>query len=251
MRAAVFGRELLVADNQFIAVNLGYNYYNEHEGNAAMRLKEYLNRETEAYVQRTVKPGLLKMRNVNKKLQEDVVKMQRWKNTPFCTCMLRSSLPVYRREIIINNEPISDKFSKFILVDGEYSLLVLNPMVDFEYWERQYGTKRTFTEGHFFNCNDYQNFNNNMGYIMDVARGRKLNDTTIRAAGTWGEDGAMIFFQDRNIADSFCEALKAGNMALVAQENRILKDRGCCFINLDSAYAPRSNSSRISDMFEM
>lgn len=231
MRAAVFGRQLITVNNEFIACNIGYNYYSEHENDAVECLRERLNIDTCIHIDSEIKPGLRHKANVNKKVNKDKVLMGRWKNTPFCDDILMPSMPYYRREITIKNDDLKGEYHTFLLDDGDYTLLSLAPHFTLQ---KKLGMRKIFSEGEFFYLPDYQNYRHNLGYYF-YANNQKVR-TGEDVTGTWADDGVIMFFKSNAIVDSFCEALKAGNIALVKEEKRLFKDRGCCFINLEAAY---------------
>lgn len=231
MRAAVFGRQLITVNNEFVGCNIGYNYYSEHENDSVECLRERLNRNTWIYLDNEIKPGLRHKANVNRRVNKDKVLMGRWKNTPFCDDILMPSMPYYRREITIKNDDLKGEYNTFLLDDENYTLLALAPHFTLQ---KKLGMRKIFNEGEFFNLEDYQKYMHNLGYHFYANNQNVVTGADI--TGTWSADGVIMFFKNGLIVDSFCEALKSGNIALVKEEKRLFKDRGCCFINLDAAY---------------
>lgn len=234
MRAAVFGRQLILVDGEFVGCNVGYNFFSEHENGAVDCLVERLNRNTCIWINNEIKPGLLHDRNVRKKLKSDKLLADVWKDTPFKNSMLMASMPFVKREITIDNDVLKDKFKTLLLSDGDYTMIALAPHFTFQC---KIGMRRKFNECEFFDCNDFQRYTSNIGYHFHAERLEVQPGAEVTAA--WSESGIILFFKDAIIANLFCSALRAGSLALVEQENRLFKDRGCCFINLQAAYKSR------------
>ena len=251
MRPAVYGSQYVFnKKGVFVGCNLGYNFYFEHE-QGTLEMVRSMNID-HSYVGDSIKSsgltGFKAMSKYKKVLKEEAKILKRWENTPFNDYVLSPNVPVLVKNITINNESISCKYSDFLLADDDYILVLVVEGMCFNTWKSRLGKKRIFTEEDLFYMYDYSNdMSKSSGIVLSnhpkqkgsVIRTRR--DTNL--AGQWGSDGFMLLIRNNKssfdcsfIAESITDAIKRGCLAVVPQEPRLFNDRGCCLVILDRAY---------------
>lgn len=251
MRPTLYGKQIVIAsDGRFVGVNVGYNFYNEHEcGTTNLVYGLNMNRPSEMLELEQAK-SILEMKKVLRKVEKrrKVAEkdLKRWKNTPFDGCVCLSTVPYLKRKVIIDNSSIRDKYSRFITMDGEYTLLYIGSHLNKNSWHKRFGDRRKFSEEELFYMQDYNHTGVNTGVFLAQMMGTfpsfQSNGGTHMIAGSWADDGVLLMTCDayvsESIIDSVIKALESGNLAIVDNESRLFKDRGCCLIDLESAYRP-------------
>lgn len=258
MRAAVYGTQYISdRNNNFVAINIGYNFYIEHEHgvdklvntvNSCIEMPEGLEDGYQAIYkcsnQMEAMKIVSKLNKLQKKAKKETARVQkRWANTPFGNNIISPVARVFQREIIIDNTGIQGLHSNFLTTNGKYTLLGLGDGYTKGYWHKKFGNRRKFTEEDFFYMPDYSRSTrvNNIGFMIALGSGA-VNYKNIgnngNFAGAWGDNGIILLIrQDMgNCANGIVQAIKNGNLAIVEQEGRIMKDRGCILIDLKAAY---------------
>lgn len=94
---------------------------------------------------------------------------------------------------------------------------------------------------------DYNNRSGNIGKMLNELKygkdSTKLSKAVIPICGTWMEGGKHIsilinndILGDMNIGEQLISAVRAGNIAIVPEQPKLFKDRGCIIVNMDVAY---------------
>ena len=246
MRAALFSRQIITDnDDKIIGINIGYNFYAEHEcGTDALVANINTNRlkdiqalmDCASLIERhKVKKSIEKRQKANK------MALKRWENTPFNGYVLLPSVQYFTHKIIINNDSIKDKYNVFLTDNSNYTMLYIGNGIDNEYWHKKFGNKRTLTEKDIFYMEDYQSTLLNTGYILAGRPrvGEMQQSKTLIGQWAGSDRGIMILMKNDDYIQDIISALKRGSIAVVPEERRLFKDRGCCLIDLDAAYRPR------------
>lgn len=137
MRAGVYGREFIMKNGICIGVNIGYNFFREHEFGIESVLDNLIyscNRREVKRWRRKIEKKYKRVSIGGKEVSSNII--------PPCCGYLR-------REIIIDNSELS---SNVLLKNGEYTL----QMFGGSYINSRIGQKRKFNEGMFFYLGDYK-----------------------------------------------------------------------------------------------
>lgn len=238
-RPTIYGKELRINNqNKCIGINLGYNFYSEHEddtlnivqscnNNDLLTIKMIQSLAPIKYMKEISK--LKKQRKINEKI------ISRWNNTPFKDYVFMPNVNSILRMIVIDNSDVRKKYNTVLLDDGHYYMLSIGNSITTETWEKRFGKKKTMSEEDIFYMPDYQGLCRNTGYIINNG----YNLTSRRNFGaSWAShlDNLIIVLpaEQKSYLEDIQSALKAGALACVYQESRMFKDRGCCLINLDA-----------------
>lgn len=222
MRPTVYGREMIKNEKGELAgINLGYNYYLEHECGTE-ELLEGIN-------------DLAPKMKLRDKIKFSKIK-RKYKHTPFNGHIINPQIPLIERKITIDNTRIKatySKYKKFLLKDGQTYTQVVTATASY-LLNRYKETKVTYAESDVLYMPDYQSNNFNTGWILNGSPSEPKYD---EFAGAWdGSNGFMILFEDPKAADEFIAAIRRGVMAMVSEERSLFKDRGLSFIVLDKVY---------------
>lgn len=253
-RPTVFGKEIVVDnDNKVIGINLGYNFYAEHEGDTGIIVN---NMNKKLYMQLSMMQAAggiryrKQIKQLTKQIKNNEALMGKWSLTPFKGYVFAPTTNSMLKMIVINNSEIKKKYNNFMLQDGRYYLLVIGDGLTPEYWEKRFGTKKTVSEADLFDMTDYQStFCGNKPYILNIKSASKTvrvahNDcfAAAWALGNSYSNYLMIAISEdkKSYLEDIQKALKNGDLACVTQDRKIFSDRGCCLIDLDAAYRPRA-----------
>lgn len=238
MRPAVFGEEIVKRNNKIVGFNIGYNFYCEHE----QGVLELINNLNNQYLKK------LSLKDNKKLYKNGFLLTNKYKNTPFSKCILRGNIEYIRREIIIDNTELieSQKYSKYLLFNGNYTMFKVSSEVGLEAFKEKYGQRRKFSEEELLDMSDYNiDMSYNMGYQLAGAANCHMNQSVV---GSWGSDGFIVFIpkmiyleEMKNLADDFENSLKTGSLALCDGYAGLFKDRGLSFVMLDKCYPELSN----------
>lgn len=127
-RAGVYGREIRLLDNTstLLGINLGYNFYTEHE-NGTHELVEWINRNTEtkelSLNEWNSLKGIKEMNRLKKAKNKALKIKERWRDCPYYEYMIQSNASIFKREIIIDNTPIQNQYQNFLTTNGNYTYL--------------------------------------------------------------------------------------------------------------------------------
>ena len=248
MRATMFGRQIVTDSNdKLVGVNIGYNFHAEHEYGTSELVENINNTKYDDMMQimsckslidkYKLKKSIEKRQKINKQV------LKRWENTPFKGYVLLPNVKYFTHKIIINNDSIRNTYNVFLTDNSNYTMLYIGNGITNEQWHNKFGSKRTLTEEDLFYMDDYQEIPLNMGYIMAgrprVGEMQQQKSLVAQWANT--DNGLMILMKDDRYIQDIISALRNGNLALVPKEPRLFKHRGCCLIDLESAYKPRVN----------
>lgn len=240
MRTAVFGSQLVIKNNKFIGVNLGYNFISEHDGDLKQLVMNINKSQINPLTYATL-PPFQKMR-VNKDIKAQKTIISRWSKTPFAQYMIFPKTPYFKREIIINND--NSHYKKYLTTNGNYTLLIIGTKFDKESWYRKFGAKRKFSEDELLTQDDY-NIDNRENVKYNLAISQLNNNETPVFVGSWefNDDSIMLLVNkdicEYNIVDSIIRAMQCGNLAVYDGEQRLFYERGCQLIDLEAAYLPQ------------
>lgn len=258
MRPAVYGLQYVAnSRGEFVGLNLGYNFYVEHEhgvdglvrtinntidmpDDLREGMKEVYSGQVSSITQAT--KIITKVRRLQKKAQKELGSARKkWGRTPFGNYIISPVANIFKREIIIDNTEIQKLHSKFLTCNGKYTLLNLGDVYTKEYWHKKFGNRKKFTEEDFLYMGDYSIATNsdNFGLQLARARGQDLGvNNQAKFAGAWGDNGILLLINKDmgKCAEQIIDAIVSGNLAIVYQESRLMKDRGCILIDLDKAY---------------
>jgi len=254
MRTTVYGRQtLIMAEGKLLGINLGYNFYYEHE-EGTLELVHNINRTSQAHLaNKIVKQGCKDTKSIKflyrlkKEIKKEEKIMQRYKNTPYGEYTISCSIEPFIRKIIIDNSKLKREsvYRNYLLNDGGYTLVILDNSLHTDYWANKIENKRKFCEGNFFYMEDYNNgVKNNPGYILRGKGANKFTSGNVQFAAAWGSSGLILLIDRQsddtyNISESIEKAIKSGSLAIVPEQSKLFNDRGCCLILLDEAYKPR------------
>lgn len=242
MRPTLFGKQYKIYQDKFIGINLGYNFYTEHEYGIEEIPKE-INKYsivsgniTAFYIHNPIQEMQLK-RKIS--AQNKIIK--RWDNTPFKDFVLYPCTIYVRREIIIDNTNIQNKYNRFLTKNGNYTLLYIGETTD--NWRKHYGDRRKFAEDELLYMRDYNtDMSINPGFMMN-SKNSLLTQADFAAAWQGRSSNIMILVNNeiesnKHIIDGIIDAIKKGSLAIVGEEHRIFSDRGLILLDLDNCYKP-------------
>lgn len=243
-RPTVYGKEIrLDRHGKCVGINLGYNFYSEHEGDTIV-IVDSANRKMHSALSMLKAFGAFAYRKqisqLSKKIKANEKALARWSATPFNGHVFAPTTNSMLKMIVINNSEVRNKYSNVMLNDGHYYILSIGDGLTPEYWEKKFGSKKTVSEEDLFYMPDYQNMIRSTGYILNQGH-RLKQDTTFGASWALGSEYMIIVLpaEQKSYLEDLQSALNAGNLACVSQEPRMFSDRGCCLIDLQGAYLPR------------
>lgn len=249
MRPALYSSQLVLQNGEFIGYNLGYNFYCEHEHDTK-EIVQSLNMKADFNMRLAVQAeklgpikSAIKLGKIQKKSE---ALMQRFKNTPFGNYILHPYTQVYIRNIRINNKKLREqnKYNKYLLKDTDYIMIDIEDGICMYYTKKNFANKKVFTEEDIFYMGDYNcdtSCNPGLQLSGQQRNLREYECERIGILGAWGSHGIRIMIDKRlgqaeEIAKSIEEALKRGALAIVYQEPRLFRDRGCGIVIVDRAY---------------
>lgn len=232
VKASLYGREIALDKyRKFIGINLGFSYIPEHDGDVSQIAKNINSYTMNLYSNNFKK---------NIQLKKSFKLAKTFENTPFGKSNLLSITPYLRREIIIDNSSIKDKYNTLALENDEYIILYIGNM-DKESWHRRFGNRRKFTEEELLYMKDYQN-TEGIRTEADMHYEKMMYGNT-NFVGAWSIDANNIVIIEKkyispsgHTIDNIINSLTKGYIALAYNEKRIFKDRGLQLIDLNMAY---------------
>lgn len=235
-RPSVYGRQLVVSGNNlFCGINLGYNFFCEHEGDVSIIAKG-LNTLAEFIYSEN--------RSTKRRFSKSVKKTQRWQSTPFAGGVLLDIVPYCKKSLIIDNSSIIGKYKNYQMKDGEYTMLAIGYFNN-DNWHNVHGDRRKFTEEEIMYMPDYQSPMTNFGYLNNIAKGggAEYGDQSFCASWMCGNVYPCIYIYEQkidrpcgSIVDCIIKSLTSGNLAICGHEPRLFKDRGLCLVDLENSY---------------
>lgn len=219
MRPTVYGKEFCIRDRKCVGINIGYNYYCEHE-DVVLKLIDCLN-------------GMVpKATSFDKLLKKDGRSFL--KKVPvhpaFKNCRLLPDVPYFKTDVLIDNRPLKGKYNVLQLSSKVYTLYVFG--WDLERVKRNVESKSVFTEEDFSYLPDYQISKS----IHQSTLFRDGINMGIVLFGSWYENGFLILIaKDNSICPTYQieYSLKNGYLALCDGHAGLFKDRGLSLIFLD------------------
>ena len=257
-RPGVYGRELkLSPDGHFLGCNLGFNYFAEHEQGTIGEVNA-INmgcRPLDLRTLRLMGANRVKMKEAKAYIKEYKKKsenqMRMFGNTPYSSYLINPCCSVFKREIVISNNTIKDKYSKFLTCNGEYTFIQIGG--DTNRAKEKLRSKKQFTEEDLLYMPDYaivKNQFNNYGLMRGMVEGEitSKDDYPCQVCGSWGTNSGIVvlIYRDESMhtkdtGAELVEAVKKGYIACIPELHQIFSRRGCCLINLEEAYRPRPN----------
>lgn len=221
-RPTVYGKQLVVRNGRFIGINIGYNFYMEHEcGTEEIcddmnRLWEYKGIGGKMVLRKLAKEPL------------------RYKDTPFGKYMLLPNVAFVRWTAVIDNSQC--EFQARLMQDGVWDMLYIGV-------ESSLGSIMKRKHKFIGNKGYYYLGEANIFYMQDYNVGdatRIQNDTGI--VGSWGSGcdyillGIMRGYTTCDVLSQISLALRAGHLAVCPGDNRLFYDRGCCIVDVQAGY---------------
>lgn len=239
MRPTIFGKQVVTRNGILCGVNLGYNFYTEHERGINDLLTTLNNNLTENYVA-SFKDKLA----FDKKVRADNRKMNKFRSTPFKNCIVRPSTRYIRREIIINNDELKNRYCSLMLENTNYTLLVFGSRGILDVYGKKLEGKRKFSEADFMYVPDYNlGLSPNIGAILSgksTCKDIGIGTISTVLSSSWDNTGFLIFIKKdsiySSIPDNIENNLKAGGLALVSETAGLFRDRGLGLVFLDNMY---------------
>lgn len=239
MRPTIFGKQVVNRNGVVCGVNLGYNFYTEHERGINDLIITLNNNLTENYVI-SFKEKLA----FDKKVRADNRKMSKFSGTPFRNCIVRPSTRYIRREIIINNDELKNRYYNLMLENANYTLLVFGSRGILSVYSQKLEGKRKFNESDFMYVPDYNlGTSQNIGAILSgksTCKDIGIGTISTMLSSSWDNTGFLIFIKKdsiySNIPDIIEDNLKAGGLALVSEPAGIFMDRGLGLVFLNNVY---------------
>lgn len=246
MRPSVYGAQIVSYNNNIYGVNLGYNFYAEHEC-GTIDLVNYLNYDKSLIINKITNSNCSRIKaelKYKKALKEEQKVLSRWKSTPFDGFVLSPNTPVYERKVVINNSSVvRKKYNKFLLDETEYNMLIVARQRDIDYLKEKFGKRRIFSEDEILCMPDYNvDVHKNIGYAMSASSGNIPISGNGQLAGAWASNGIILlvksngFPSGEKVVSDLHSAIRRGCLAVVSEEQRMFRDRGCCLVVLDKAY---------------
>lgn len=237
-RPTVYGKEIRVnSQNECIGINLGYNFYCEHEGDTDCIVDDFNRHNSVPIDMNSLRQYYKEVNRIKKQTKQGERIISRWRLTPFNGHVFIPSVNTMLKMIVINNEEVRRKYSTVLLDDGHYYLLSIGRGLTPEIWEKKFGSKKTVSESDIFYMPDYQGLYRNTGFILNNGQ-QMIQGRNFGASWALCSSYMMIVLpaEQKSYLEDIQLALKAGNLACVQSEPRMFKDRGCCLINLEKAY---------------
>lgn len=241
MRATLFGKQVRVQGDKFLGINLGYNFYTEHEYGIE-KIPSEINSYSIALGNMSMlyRPNISQAMLLRRKVSAQNKAIKAWDDTPFKGFILYPCTIYTRREIIIDNTSIQNKYNRFLTSNGNYTLLYIGMAP--EHWRVRNGERRKFTEEELLYMQDYNvDMSINPGFMMN-GRNKTMNDNTGFAAAWQGRSHDIMLLvsseleSDKHIVDGIISAIKKGSLTIVGNEQRLFSDRGLILLDLDNCY---------------
>lgn len=240
MRPTVFGKQIVSRNGILCGVNIGYNFYLEHE----RETRELLNR---------INNGSIAINNISDKLSFDnkrkiaIRKSNIFNTTPFSRCIILSNVDYIRREVIIDNSELkkSGKYQNFMLENTDYTLFIFSDYDTLKWYRGRLGNNRKFSESDFLYMGDYNSdISSNVGArlagVGTLHSEIGIGTMSTMVSGAWGNDGFLVLIKRHGIteylADNIESNLKNGGLALVNEPCGIFRDRGLGLVFLNNIY---------------
>lgn len=232
-RPTVHGKELVVKNGEFIGLNLGFNFYFEHE-EGTQGIVQHMNMLRSGFELWGYNS------KINKKINKEKKAIyKKWGNSEFMGYIVLPSVNYLRREIIIDNTEIRDKYRNFQTVDGEYTLLWIGNNWTSDVWNKKWGNRRKFREDELLYMPDYQSSLIRPDFTLNGERKPELS-SLICGAWSSGDGNVMILVRKIkarvNIVERLTNALKRGDLAILPDLQGVFKEHGCLLVNLQSLH---------------
>lgn len=243
MRPTVFGKQLVCRGKEFIGLNLGYNFYVEHEGDTLTLVQQLRLRKESLGLMKFLGASGAQLRAADKKFKEEQTVIKRFRACPYANYMVGKYTQYNKRKISIDNSSIVSKYGTLQTRNMEYVFLSIGSTFNTEDWNKRFGSRRKFTEEDFMYMPDYQHssFMSNQGYML--RNGAKASSQFTCLCAAWSCSGDSLFFmlpaEYEWVVDGVVKALTSGTLAIVNQEPRLFNDYGCCLVDVEAAYRPR------------
>lgn len=218
MRPTVYGKEILLdLRGNLLGINLGFNFYNEHECGTQGLVQAVNNHAYED----GCTPA--QYRKFHRQVEKAAKK---WAKTPLAGYVFAPSSQVFMRKIIVDNSECDAKYPIRQLQDGKYILFSMTGAAYAapNYWHRRLGLARKFPEDKLLYMPDY---NPCRRYFQPGEFG-----------AAWAHDGLMLLLSETAIynaaviVEQLTEAIKRNVLACVPQ-HPAFKLHGCTLVVLD------------------
>lgn len=236
LRPAIFGKQIVTRNGILCGVNLGYSMYTDQERDVISLINVLNNNITE---KEPIK--LIDQLAFNKRVKQDIKKMDKFNNTPFRRCIVRPSTRYIRREIIINNDELKSQYNTMLLEDANYTLLIFGHREIIDMYNKKLEGRRKFNEADLFYMKDY-NFSNAGDNTTGKSSYTDIGIGTISTimSSSWGRNGLLLVINKdsiySSIPDNIENNLKAGGLALVSEPAGLFRDRGLGLVFLNNMY---------------
>lgn len=253
-RPGRFGRELKLDSNgAFIGLNLGYNFFCEHEAGVEgiVRSIRFGSHLTKRAVKNTMhmanfcgasKEQKKQIKAECKKKLELAEKAEvcykKWSDTKLAPYMLLADTGYFVRQIRVNNNNL--QLAGLMLHNGDYSYIGLGGNGSISHISKKFENKIVFSEDELLYTPDYTHgaSTSNFGYTRAMASGKDLSSDNPPACGAWqsGSDFITILIDRsaegcKDLHKQIIDLLKSGNMCCLSQCEMVFKDRGCILMD--------------------
>lgn len=145
MRPAIHGNEVVFDKDTFIGINLGFNFYAEHEGNIK-KLAESFNYMYSGISLRELAAYKKSLHAINKK----------WKNTSILPYILNPyTTALVKRTITIDNSSKAPYYNKYLCFDEEYVALYFYNKSYPQGFSEKLTSKQKFREDELYCMRDF------------------------------------------------------------------------------------------------
>lgn len=244
MRATICGKQIREFDGRFFGINLGYNFYMEHEVGIEKIPFEINNYSlVSGNMNMFYRPTIGQMIKLQRKILTQSKAIRKWDGTVFKNLVLYPCTEYVKREITIDNTNILNKYKRFLTKNGKYTLLYIGITADD--WRKKYGDRRKFAECELLYMPDYNtDMTINPRFMMSCGS-KPVDEPGFAAAWQGGLGNILILMSnelesEKHAIDGIINAIKNGNLAMVSKCNRLFLDRGLILLDLEVSYNPRS-----------
>lgn len=248
MRPTVFGKQVVTRNGIVCGVNLGYNFYTEHEGGIDYTLNNINNNSV--YITSNAEN-----KSVMNKKKKDLKMAETFKHTPFYKNIILSSVDYIRREVIIDNSELkqSGKYKNIMLDNADYTLLVFGNYSVLKANRERLENKRKFSEESFLYLPDYNSdYSNNIGAMLNgitsVSSHIGVGSMSPMISGSWGQMGFLMLIRrdglTANLADTIEDNLKNNGLSLAYGPCGLFRDRGLGLVFLNTIYNDGKDNTR-------
>lgn len=221
MRAGIYGSEIIIDDGNFIGVNLGYNYYAEHECDLKCLVEKYNRKDSSQSA---------KDKEIKKKYKDSWVKD--YILNPDTTGLIKRTI------VFDNSKP--DYYDNYLSRHGEYLAMYIGKKDTYEYsyWNKTLVSNKVYREDELIQMSDYAR------KIEDKSQSRLITGNLHIChepdlIGLWtGTDTDILLMirKDRDdwkiLVDGITNALHDCNLAVVNGIQNVFKDRGLILIDV-------------------